>query len=130
MKQAEAKRTLSIPVILSALVSLPVVVLGVGFVFHTSLEPDVFGKYSAGYFVFLCLWFLLVVPALALVMASGPRLCWAVRSWFVVLGSIAVIVAVERDLIPFSMPPAVVLLAPATRQLAASRERAARATAR
>lgn len=63
-------------------------------------------------------WFLLVVPALALVMASGPRLSWAVRSWFVVLGSIAVIVAVERDLIPFSMPPAVVLLAPAAVGLA------------
>ncbi len=48
---------------LAAVATLPVVVLGVGFVFHTALDPDVFGKYTWGYFAFLCVWWLVVTPA-------------------------------------------------------------------
>lgn len=48
--------------ILAGIVALPFVVLGVGFVFHTSFDPTVFGKYTTGYFVFLCAWWLLLVP--------------------------------------------------------------------
>ncbi len=63
-------------------------------------------------------WVLLVVPALALIMASGPRLAWAARSWFVTLGSVALVVVIERGWIGFSMPSAAVLLAPAAVGLA------------
>ena len=63
-------------------------------------------------------WVLLVVPALALVMASGPRLAWAARSWFVALGSIALVVSIERGWLDISMPSAAVLLAPAAVGLA------------
>lgn len=63
-------------------------------------------------------WVLLVVPALALIMASGPRLAWAARSWFVTLASVAIVVAVEQGWIDVSMPPAAVLLAPAAVGLA------------
>jgi len=52
--------------LLAGIVTLPFVVLGAGFVFHTSFDPTVFGKYSTGYFVFLCGWWLLVVPVVYL----------------------------------------------------------------
>lgn len=48
--------------LLAALLTLPALVLGVGFVFHTSLDPTVFSKYSTGYFIFLAAWWILVVP--------------------------------------------------------------------
>ncbi len=48
---------------IACLATLPAWVLGVGFIFHTSFDATVLGKYSTGYFVFLCLWFLLAVPA-------------------------------------------------------------------
>ena len=49
--------------ILAWIATLPVLVLGVGWIFHTSFEPDVLGKYSWGYFTFLLCWWLLVTPA-------------------------------------------------------------------
>lgn len=58
-------------------------------------------------------WVLLVVPALALVMASGRRLAWAARSWVGVVVSVGLVVASESGRIDVSLPPAVVLLAPA-----------------
>src|SRR5688572_15807157 len=48
--------------VLAWLVTLPFVVLGVGFILHTSLDPAVFGKWSAIYAVFLAGWWLVVVP--------------------------------------------------------------------
>ncbi|MEM7095593.1 MAG: glycosyltransferase family 2 protein [Actinomycetota bacterium] len=58
-------------------------------------------------------WIVLIVPALALVMASGPRLAWAARSWFLIVFSVGLAFAVEEGAFSVSMPPAVVLLAPA-----------------
>jgi len=52
--------------ILAWLVTLPFVVLGVGFILHTDFQPSVFGKWSTGYFVFLLAWWLLVLPAVHL----------------------------------------------------------------
>ncbi|MAE63654.1 MAG: hypothetical protein CMJ18_05230 [Phycisphaeraceae bacterium] len=46
----------------AGVVTLPALVLGVGFIFHTSREAAMIGKYSPGYFAFLCAWFLLVTP--------------------------------------------------------------------
>lgn len=48
--------------VLGILAALPLVVLGVGFVFHTDVDPTVFGKWSLGWFLFLLAWWLLVVP--------------------------------------------------------------------
>ena len=48
--------------VITGLLTLPVVVLGVGFIFHTDFEPDVFGKYKGGYFAFLLGWWLLLTP--------------------------------------------------------------------
>lgn len=49
--------------VLSSLATLPAVVLGAGFCFHTSLDPVVFGKYGSRYAVFLGAWIFLVIPA-------------------------------------------------------------------
>ena len=49
---------------LSWVALLPCLVLGVGWIFHTSFDPTVLGKYSTPYFVFLVCWWLLVTPAL------------------------------------------------------------------
>src|SRR5262245_62097007 len=48
------------------LVTLIVALIGAGFCFHTSFDPVVLGKYSLGYFVALCLWFLVLVPSVFL----------------------------------------------------------------
>jgi hypothetical protein len=42
--------------------SILLMLVGVGFCFHTSFDPVVAGKYSRNYFLVLCVWFLLVVP--------------------------------------------------------------------
>jgi lysophospholipase L1-like esterase len=71
----------------AALLTLPFQVLGVGFALHTSLDPDVFGKWSWGYAAFLAGWWLLVVPLAwvlwrwvlstnVLVLPSGRTLTW------------------------------------------------------
>ena len=48
--------------VLAVLGILPFVVLGLGFVLHTSLDPDVLGKWSWGYGAFLLGWWAVVVP--------------------------------------------------------------------
>jgi len=47
---------------LARLFTLPALILGVGFCFHTTFSPDVFGKYTWGYFAFLLGWFIVGVP--------------------------------------------------------------------
>ena len=44
------------------LVALLVALVGVGFCFHTSFDPAIFGKYNLRYFVALCCWFLIFTP--------------------------------------------------------------------
>src|SRR5262245_61861804 len=48
--------------LLAWLVTLPFLVLGVGFVLHTSLDPSVLGKWSTGYALFLAGWWIVLVP--------------------------------------------------------------------
>lgn len=58
-------------------------------------------------------WALLVAAALPLVIGRGWRFEWAVRSWFVALASWAVLFASHEGWLPFALPPAEVVLAPA-----------------
>jgi len=50
------------PTILGLLAALPLVVLGIGFVFHTDFDPTVFGKWSLPWALFLLAWWLVLVP--------------------------------------------------------------------
>ena len=52
--------------VLAWIVTLPFLVVGVGLIFHTAFEPDLFGKYTLGYFAFLCFWWLLLTPGVYL----------------------------------------------------------------
>ncbi|HWA99503.1 MAG TPA: hypothetical protein VG713_13465 [Pirellulales bacterium] len=45
-----------------ALPALACAAFGVGFWFHTSFDPTIFGKYATSYVVFLAIWYLLVTP--------------------------------------------------------------------
>jgi lysophospholipase L1-like esterase len=73
--------------LLTWLVTLPFVVVGVGFVLHTSLDPTVLGKWSTGYALFLAGWWIVVVPLVYVVarwtfrtqvirLPSGRTLTW------------------------------------------------------
>jgi lysophospholipase L1-like esterase len=73
--------------VLAWLATLPVLVLGVGFVLHTSLDPTVFGRWSTGYALFLAGWWFAVVPLVHLLarwvfrtqvftLPSGRTLTW------------------------------------------------------
>lgn len=63
-------------------------------------------------------WALLVVPLLALILASGPRLAWAARAWMVALAAVGLVIVAERGWVPFALPASVVLVAPAAMSLA------------
>lgn len=58
-------------------------------------------------------WALLVVPAVALVMASGQRLAWAARGWFLALAAVAAVVVREQGLVSQIPGEPVLLLTPA-----------------
>ncbi len=63
--------------VISCVATLPALVLGVGFLFHTSYDGVVFGKYSGRYFGFLCLWFVVILPlvfVLALALFDTQRI--------------------------------------------------------
>jgi GT2 family glycosyltransferase len=56
--------------------------------------------------------------ALALVVAQGPRLAWAVRAWFIALGAWGLVWSGEQGWLPFPLPDAGVALAFASAALA------------
>ncbi len=63
-------------------------------------------------------WFLLLAAALPLVIGRGWRFEWAARAWFVAVVSWGVLFAGHQGWLPFRLPPAEVLLAPAAVGLA------------
>jgi len=63
-------------------------------------------------------WLQLIVPALAIVMASGTRLAWAARSWVVAIGSLAIALAAQQGRFDAALPSPDVLLAPVALSLA------------
>ncbi len=63
-------------------------------------------------------WALLVAAALPLVIGRGWRFEWAARAWFVALVSWGALFAGHQGWLPFRLPPAEVLLAPAAIGLA------------
>jgi hypothetical protein len=63
-------------------------------------------------------WAFLVAGALPLLVGRKWRLEWAVRAWFVALGCWGVLWAGEEGWLPFRLPPAELLLAPAAAGLA------------
>jgi hypothetical protein len=48
------------------LVALLAAAYGVGLCFHTSFDPVIAGKYSVGYFLVLCWWFVILTPSVFL----------------------------------------------------------------
>jgi GT2 family glycosyltransferase len=58
-------------------------------------------------------WAFLVAAALPLLIGSGQRHRWAVRSWSMALGSFALAWASQRGTFPFALPPVQELLVPA-----------------
>ncbi|MDQ2649457.1 MAG: glycosyltransferase family 2 protein [Actinomycetota bacterium] len=58
-------------------------------------------------------WAFLVAAALPLLIGSGERHRWAVRSWSMALGSFALAWASQRGTLPFALPPVQELLVPA-----------------
>lgn len=63
-------------------------------------------------------WLQLIVPALAIVMASGTRLAWAARSWVVAIASVALALAAQQGRFGVPLPSPDVLLAPVALSLA------------
>lgn len=63
-------------------------------------------------------WAFLVAAALPLLIGSGERHRWAVRSWSLALGSFALAWASQRGTLPFALPPVQELLVPAAAGLA------------
>ncbi len=58
----KAPRSSRISLALALVPALLAVVGGIGFVFHTDFDPQVFGKYRGGYFAFLLAYWILFVP--------------------------------------------------------------------
>ncbi len=61
-----ATRPLALASVLAFSAAATMGALGVGFLLHTDFEPQVLGKYSFGYFLFLLAWWLLLTPAVFL----------------------------------------------------------------